>query len=121
MQALSTLGSDHAPLLLTGDMTCQHFSRFRFESFWVNMPDFGEAVQNAWAQPVNTQDPILRMHVKLIRTSLKLWQRQSLGNLPLHLKIAKQLLLFMDVEQEKCWGVSENPGRFPEHEREKEK
>jgi hypothetical protein len=43
------------------------------------------------------------MHVKLIRTgmTLKLWGRQSLGNLPLHLEIAKQLLLLMDTEQEK--------------------
>jgi hypothetical protein len=65
---------------------------------------FYEAVQAAWAQPVNTQDPLLRMHVKLIRTTkaLKLWRRQSLGNLPLRLEIAKQLLLLMDTEQEKC-------------------
>jgi hypothetical protein len=43
------------------------------------------------------------MHVKLIRTgmTLKLWGRQSLGNLPLRLEIAKQLLLLMDTEQEK--------------------
>jgi hypothetical protein len=43
------------------------------------------------------------MHVKLIHTAkaLKLWRRQSLGNLPLRLEIAKQLLLIMDTEQEK--------------------
>jgi hypothetical protein len=65
------------------------------------MLGFYETVQAAWAQPVNTQDPILRMHVKLIRTAkaLKMWRRQSLGNLPLRLEIAKRLLL-MDVEQE---------------------
>jgi hypothetical protein len=42
------------------------------------------------------------MHVKLIRTAkaLKMWCRQSLGNLPLRLEIAKRLLLLMDVEQE---------------------
>jgi hypothetical protein len=67
------------------------------------MLGFCEAVQAAWAQPVNTQDPILRMHVKLVRTgkTLKLWRRQSLGNLPLRLEISKQLLLLMDTEQEK--------------------
>jgi exonuclease III len=32
LQALSTSGSDHAPLLLTGDVTRQNYSRFRFES-----------------------------------------------------------------------------------------
>jgi hypothetical protein len=42
------------------------------------------------------------MHVKLLRTAkaLKLRRRQSLGNLPLRLEIAKQLLLVMDAEQE---------------------
>lgn len=57
LQALSTLGSDHAPLLLTGDVTRQNYSRFRFESYWVNMPVFFKTVQAAWSQRVNTQDP----------------------------------------------------------------
>jgi hypothetical protein len=103
LQALSTLESDHAPLLLTGDVARQNYSGFCFESFWVNMSAFYDTVKAAWAQPVNSQDPILRMHVKLLRTAkaLKLWRRQTLGNLPLRLEIAKQLLLIMDVEQEK--------------------
>jgi hypothetical protein len=67
------------------------------------MPAFYEIVQAVWTQLVNTHDPILRMHVKLIRTAmaLKLWRRHSLGNLPLRLEIAKQLHLIMDAEQEK--------------------
>jgi hypothetical protein len=67
------------------------------------MSCFFETVQTAWAQPVNTQDPILKMHVKLIRTAQAptMWRRQSLGNLPLRLEIAKQLLQIMDGEQEK--------------------
>lgn len=59
LQALPTQGSDHAPLSLTGNVTRQTYSGFRFESFWVTMPGFCETVQNAWAQPVNTQDAIL--------------------------------------------------------------
>lgn len=102
LQALPTQGLDHAPLLLTGNVTRQTYSGFCFESFWISMPGFHETVQNAWAQPVDTQDAILRMHVKLLRTAkaLKLWRRQSLGNIPLRLQIAKQLLLIMDTEQE---------------------
>jgi hypothetical protein len=102
LQALPTMGSDHAPLLLTSDVARQNYSGFRFEAFWVNMPGFYETVQSAWSQPVNTQNNILRMHVKLLRTAkaLKLWRRQSLGNLPLRSEIAKQLLLLMDAEQE---------------------
>jgi hypothetical protein len=76
LQALSTLESDHAPLLLTGDVARQNYSGFCFESFWVNMSAFYDTVKAAWAQPVNSQDPILRMHVKLLRTAkaLKLWR-----------------------------------------------
>jgi hypothetical protein len=33
LQSLATLGSDHAPLLLTGDVARQNYSGFRFESF----------------------------------------------------------------------------------------
>jgi hypothetical protein len=106
LQALSTSGSDHAPLLLTGDVTRQNYSGFRFESYWVNMPVFYETVQAAWAQPVNTQDPILRMHVKLIRTAkaLKMWRRQSLGNLPLAWKLRSDYSFL--------WMWNKNSGRF---------
>jgi hypothetical protein len=66
------------------------------------MTGFIEVIQDVWAQPVNTQDAILRMHVKLIRTAkaLKTWRRQNLGNLPLRLAIAQQLLLLLDTAQE---------------------
>jgi hypothetical protein len=75
LHALSTLGSDTPLLLIGDDVTRQNYSGFRFKSYWVNMSGFFETVQTAWAQRVNTQDPILRMHVKLIRTAkpLKLW------------------------------------------------
>jgi hypothetical protein len=75
LHALPTMGSNHAPLLLTSDGARQNYFGFRFETLWVNMPGFYETVQSAWSQPVNTQDNIIRMHVKLLRTpkALKLW------------------------------------------------
>jgi hypothetical protein len=102
LQALSTMGSDHCPLFLTGDIMPQHYSGFRFESFLVTMPGFLETVQAAWDQLVNTQDAILRMHVKFLRTAkaLKLWKRQNLDNLALRLAIANEVLLLLDTTQE---------------------
>jgi exonuclease III len=101
LQALPTMGSDHCPLFLTGDAR-QHYIGFRFESFWVNMAGVLEVIQEVWNQPVNTQDAIVRMHVKLIRTAkaLKIWKRQNLGSLPLLLAIAKEELLLLDTTQE---------------------
>lgn len=66
------------------------------------MPGFNEVIQEVWNQPVNTQDAILRMHIKLIQTAkaLKLWKRQNLGNIVLRLAIAKEVLLLLEVAQE---------------------
>ena len=102
LQPLPTMGSDHCPLFLTGDIAKQTYKGFRFESFWVNMPGFREVIEDTWAQPVNTQDAILRMHVKLLRTAkaLKIWRRQNLGNLLLRLEIVKEILKLLDVAQE---------------------
>ena len=96
------MGSDHCPLLLVGDVTRQHYRGFCFESFWVTMPGFNETIQEVWSHPVNTQDAILRFHVKLTRAAkaLKLWKRQNLGNLALRLAIANEVLLFLDTAQE---------------------
>lgn len=46
LQALSTMGSDHCPLFLTGDIERQNYAGFRFESYWVTMPGFMETVHN---------------------------------------------------------------------------
>jgi hypothetical protein len=66
------------------------------------MSGFLEVIQEVWNQSVNTQDAILQMHVKLIRTTkaLNIWKRQNLGSLPLCLAIAKEALLLLDTAQE---------------------
>lgn len=69
LQALASLGSDHCPLFLQGDMALQFYKGFIFESYWMNMPGFLEMVQEAWNTTVDTQDDILRLHVKLLRTA----------------------------------------------------
>lgn len=48
LRALASLGSDHCPLFLQGDHTPDFYRGFRFESYWINMPGFLEAVQEAW-------------------------------------------------------------------------
>jgi hypothetical protein len=52
------------------------------ESYWANMPGFTETVQEAWSRVVDTQDNILRIHVKLLRTTkyLKNWRRKLLAD-----------------------------------------
>jgi hypothetical protein len=66
LQALASLGSDHCPLFMQGDVFFDFYRGFRFESHWTNWPGFLETVKEVWDKPVNTQDAILRVHVKLM-------------------------------------------------------
>jgi len=66
------------------------------------MPGFTETVQEAWNRAVNTQDDILRIHVKLIRTAkaLKNWRRKSLGGYKITWAILNITLANLERTQE---------------------
>ena len=78
------------------------FRGFRFESFWPRIQGFKEVVEHAWQQPISLQNPFLRLHTKLQRTSTKLrqWAKSKIGNTKLLMCAAKQLLGILDVVQE---------------------
>ena len=48
LQALSSMVSDHSPLLLVGASAIHKYKGFRFESFWPKIPGYNEVVQHAW-------------------------------------------------------------------------
>jgi len=81
LQALASLGSDHCSVFLQGDVELDFYRGFKFEAHWAKMPGFTETVQEAWNSVVNTQDDILRIHVKLLCTAkaLKNWRPKSLA------------------------------------------
>jgi hypothetical protein len=68
-------------LSLQGVVNLDFYRGFRFESYWVHMPDFLDTIKESWIKPVNMQDAILRLHIKMLRTAkaLKIWRRKSLG------------------------------------------
>jgi hypothetical protein len=96
LQALASLGSDHCPLFLQGDTSYEFYRGFRFEAYWVNMPGFMEAVQAAREQPVNTQNALLRMHVKLLHTA-----RAKFSDWKLKSAILQIVLLELEKAQER--------------------
>lgn len=102
LQALASMGSNHCPLFLQGDVTYEFYRGFRFESYWVNCPDFMETVKEAWDRPVNTQDTILRVHVKLLRIAkaLKIWRRQNFSNWKVRWAILNIVLANLEKAQE---------------------
>jgi hypothetical protein len=102
LQALASLGSDHCPLFLQGDVTMEFYRGFRFESYWPSWPGFLETVKEAWDKPVDTQDAILRMHVKLLRTAkaLKLWRRKNFSGWKVQWEILNITLSNLERAQE---------------------
>jgi exonuclease III len=48
LQAISSLASDHCPLLLVGGLSVRKYEGFRFESFWPSLERYNEVVSTAW-------------------------------------------------------------------------
>jgi hypothetical protein len=67
------------------------------------MPAFMEAVKDAWDKPVNSQDPLLIFHVKLLRTAkaLKIWRRRNFSNWKVRMEILQLILLELEKAQER--------------------
>jgi hypothetical protein len=64
LQAVSSLVSDHCPLLLVGSTNVHKFRGFRFESFWPKLPGFMEEVSQAWNRDLYVTNPFLRLQKK---------------------------------------------------------
>jgi CDP-glycerol glycerophosphotransferase (TagB/SpsB family) len=80
----------------------EFYRGFRFESYWPSWPGFLETVKEAWDKPVDTQDAILRMHVKLLRTAkaLKLWRRKNFSGWKVQWAILNITLANLERAQE---------------------
>jgi hypothetical protein len=100
--ALASLGSDHSALFLQGDVSLDFYKGFRFEAHWTQRPGFLETVKEVWVKPVNTQDAILRLHVKMLRAAkaLKNWRRKSLGGWKISWAILTLTLQNLEKAQE---------------------
>ena len=102
LQVLSSLVSDHAPLLLSGTCAVQSYRGIKFETFWPRLQGFSQVVGQAWQRPLALQNPFLRLHTKLQRTGKKLkdWAKSKIGNIKLLMYAARQLIGILDVVQE---------------------
>jgi hypothetical protein len=102
LQALASTISDHAPLHLSLSASFRPKHRFRFESFWVNLPGFREAVMEAWVCDPAIVDPFHRLDALLRNAAeaLQSWGERSVGNVKLKIAIANQIVLRFDVASE---------------------
>jgi hypothetical protein len=61
-----------------------------------------ETVKEVWDRPIDTQDAILRLHVKLLRTAkaLKLWRRKNFSDWKVRWAIVNITLANLEKAQE---------------------
>ncbi|XP_015161207.1 uncharacterized protein [Solanum tuberosum] len=80
---LSSVGSDHSPLLLELTKTNEsHTKYFKFLNFWVENATFMKTVQQCWEKGV-TGNPMWRLHQKMKRltSTLSNWSKQEYGDI----------------------------------------
>jgi hypothetical protein len=103
LQALSSSTSDHCPLLLMPLQSPITKPRFRFESFWTEMPGFSDVVTNAWDTQVQSSlNPLNVMHIKLSRTAkaLKHWAKSLIPQTKLAMAICREVIHQLEAAQE---------------------
>lgn len=98
LHALSSSHSDHCPLLLTNQTGPRRPTPFRFENFWVRLPQFKEVVQTSWNAPTHHTEPFHRLGHKLFTTSwaLKKWSMTLIPDARMKLLMAQEVVLRLD-------------------------
>ncbi|XP_071683548.1 uncharacterized protein [Lolium perenne] len=103
LSALSSSLSDHAPLLMSTAVDIRCKRRFTFESFWVNLDGFQEAVAEAWGAPTaGPADPLQRLDRKLRRVAkaLQWWSARRVGNIRDQILVANEVIRQLDRAQD---------------------
>jgi hypothetical protein len=104
LQAFSSSTSDHCPLIFTPFNTPKFKPKFRFESFWMNMPNFKEVVMEAWNRDTpHHLNHMLSFRVKLSRVAkaLRFWSKSLVSHAKLAMTICRDVILQLEVAQER--------------------
>jgi hypothetical protein len=102
LRSMCTMTSDHCPLIMQSHSLGSPYHGFRFESFWPQIEGFNEVVNQAWNSTVNTDNAILRLHVRMSRTTkaLLVWRRNTVGNFKVQMAIIQIILTLLEKAQE---------------------
>ena len=101
LRCLSSVVSDHSPLLLDCTPAPAAQKRFHFEEIWLRMDGFHETVAAAWAS-VQDDDPFRRLVKRLQAAArgLTSWSSRTIGNVKNRMAIARELIASFDKAQE---------------------
>lgn len=103
LQSLSSLCSDHAPLLLRTDNFFEFKRRFYFRSMWTRFPGFMDAVRRAWCCPLRQADPFKRLDWLFRNTAraLQSWSTKHVGSVRLQLELAKEVVHRLEMARDR--------------------
>jgi hypothetical protein len=101
LQAASTSVSHHCPMVLSCAPFQKRFRGFRFESYWLHMPELTDIIEQSWSAPVASSNKARVLHVKLasLARQLKRWNRLRQTEMREYQE-AQNLILRLDQEQE---------------------
>ncbi|OEL24169.1 hypothetical protein BAE44_0014812, partial [Dichanthelium oligosanthes] len=102
LHSLSSLCSDHAPLLLRLDSVFSAKKRFLFRSFWLRLLGFLEVVESAWHCPLRDASAFARLDWLLRNTArfLKSWSTRSVGSIRTQLELAKEVVQRLEMARD---------------------
>lgn len=93
--------SDQVPCIIKVGTSIPKANIFRFENYWLQIPDFKEVVQNIWGQDLQIENCATRITAKFkrLRKGLNLWSKK-ISNLAQSTKNSNEMVLFLDVLEE---------------------
>lgn len=102
LRCLSSDCSDHSPLLLQLCTLPWAKPRFQFESFWVRIDGFEQAVRDAWNVELLGADPCPLLDFKLRRTAkaLQSWSMWNVGSVRSQLFMVREIIAQFDKLRE---------------------
>lgn len=102
LQPLSSICSDHAPLLLRTNNVFSYKKRFHFTEIWTWFLGFHDVVRRAWSFPLRNADPFKRLDWPLRNTArvLQSWSAKQIGSIRLQLELAKEVVHRLEIARD---------------------
>ncbi|XP_073354051.1 uncharacterized protein [Aegilops tauschii subsp. strangulata] len=101
-RCLSSVTSDHAPLLVDCTPRSPGPRRFYFERFWTTLDSFHHAVSEAWHAAPMDPAPFHRLFTRLkcIMRRLRSWSSRSIGQVATQLPTSSKLIARLDAARD---------------------
>jgi hypothetical protein len=94
--------SDHCPLILGLEDGVISKKCFHFESYWMKLPGFHEAVERSWNELDRASLSLERLSIKLKRLmrALQSWNSKQVGHVKTQLALAREVLHRLEIAQD---------------------